>query len=183
MSPTDKSINRLTIAIWVVGIALIANLMLSLFPLIFPQYYLSRFAENSYSSDSVEHSYPEPLNRNIEPEIQFYDLPLDEQIAQASVIAVARYEAASDGRMKAIISEILKKEPGTVFHYKVGDEHPSSSYFPRENESHGEGMVIFFVGSPATMRLSMSFDGDRIRSLGDLPLELLRQECLDEENA
>jgi hypothetical protein len=183
MSPTDRSINRLTVAIWVVGLALIANLLLSLFPLIFPQYYLSRFAESSFSSDPVEHSYPESFNRIIEPEVQFYDLPLEEQIAKASVIAVARYEAAPDGRMRAIISEILKKESGTVFYYKVGDEHPSSSYFPRENERHGEGLVIFFEGSPATIRLSMSFDGDRIRSLGDLPLELLRNKCLDQENA
>jgi hypothetical protein len=43
-------------------------------------------------------------------------------------------------------------------------------------------MVMFFTGSPATMRMSMTYFGDRVHSLGDLPIELLRQKC-EEPNA
>jgi hypothetical protein len=111
------------------------------------------------------------------PKVQFHELTLDEQIKKASVIALAKYEQAPDGKMKAIITEFLKKDPGVTIYYKVGDEYPSSSYYPKANEDRGDGLVIFFVGSPASMRMSMTFSGDRIRGLGDLPIELFRKKC------
>lgn len=107
----------------------------------------------------------------------FHELKLEEQIKKSSVIALAKYELSPDGKMKAIIKEFLKKEPGVTFYYNVGDEYASSSYYPEDKISYGDGLVIFFVGSPATMRMSMSYEGDRIRSLGDLPLELLKRKC------
>ncbi len=110
---------------------------------------------------------------------QFHELSIDEQIKEASVIALARYEPSPDGRMKAVIKEFLKKKPGTELYYDVGDEYPSASYVPEENASRGDGLVIFFVGSPAMMRMSMSYTGNRIYSLGDIPLELFRDKCKD----
>ena len=109
----------------------------------------------------------------------FRELSVEDQIKSASVIALARYEPASDGRKKAVIKEILKKAPGTEFFYAVGDEYPSGSYYPVEGSSRGDGLVIFFRGSPAMMRMSMSYTGDRIHSLGDIPLELFRNKCKD----
>lgn len=107
----------------------------------------------------------------------FHELPLEEQIRKSSVIALARFEPAPDGKMKAIFTEFLKLDPGTMFYYKKGDEYPSASYYPKEGMSHGDGLVVFFVGSPASMRMSMTYSGDRIHSLGDIPLELFRQKC------
>jgi hypothetical protein len=107
----------------------------------------------------------------------FYELPIEDQIKQASVIAVARYEAAEDGRMKAVLKELLKKDEGTAFHYQIGDEYAPSSYYPKEGTSYGDGIVIFFEGSPARMTRSMSYSGERIISLGDMPLELFRDKC------
>ena len=107
----------------------------------------------------------------------FHELELNEQIKQSSVIALAQYEKSADGKHKAIIKEFLKKTPGTEIYYEVGDEYEGSSYYPRENSDYGDGSVIFFVGSPAQMRLSMSYSGDRIRGLGDLPIKLLRKKC------
>jgi hypothetical protein len=68
-------------------------------------------------------------------------------------------------------------KPGTTFYYEIGDEFPGSSFYPEGRTNYGDGLVIFFTGSPAMMRLSMTYSGDRIRSLGDLPLKLLREKC------
>lgn len=107
----------------------------------------------------------------------FHELGLDEQIERASVIALAKYERAADGKMKAIIKEFLKKAPDTTIYYDIGDEYPSASYYPKEGRGYGDGLVIFFTGSPAMMKMSMTYAGDRIHSLGDLPVELLREKC------
>ena len=113
----------------------------------------------------------------IEPGKPFHELGIDEQISKSSVIALARFERAPDGRMKAIIREFLKKDPGVTVYYSVGDEYKLSSYYPGERKSYGDGVVIFFTGSPATMRMSMTYSGDRIGGLGDIPLELFRNKC------
>ena len=107
----------------------------------------------------------------------FHELPVEEQIKEASVIALARYESAEDGRMKAVLREFLKKNEGIELYYGVGDEYRPSSYYPKDGTKYGDGLVIFFTGSPAMMRQSMSYSGDRIHSLGDMPLELLRDKC------
>jgi len=127
----------------------------------------------------VKHQGPEipPFSTEKAPTIPFHELELDQQIEQSSVIAIARYEPGNNGEVKAIITEILKKDPNTTFYYNIGDEYKSSSYYPRDNTRYGDGVVIFFTGSPANMRMSMSYHGDRIRSLGDLPIELLRKKC------
>lgn len=118
-----------------------------------------------------------PNARFEKPGLQFHDLPLEEQIARASVIALARYEPAADGKMKAVIREFLKKDPNTIIYYGVGDEYPSASFYPNVGRNNGEGVIIFFVGSPADMRLSVTYDGDRIRGLSDIPLELFKNKC------
>lgn len=108
---------------------------------------------------------------------QFHDLPIEKQIATASVIALARFEPAADGKMKAVFTEFLKKDPDTTIYYAIGDEYPAASYYPSERRGHGDGVVVFFVGSPADMRMSMTYTGDRIHSLGDIPLGLFRKKC------
>lgn len=145
-----------------------------------------------YARSQIEHITHQPLSdtdtrtqssvsRNpqmfYEAEPPFQEMQLEEKIRKSSVIALAKYEPSPDGKMKAIIREFLKIEPGTTLYYKVGDEHASSSYYPKNNTSYGDGLVIFFVGSPAEMRMSMSYEGDRIRGLGDLPIELLKIKC------
>jgi hypothetical protein len=107
----------------------------------------------------------------------FHELPLEQQIAQASVIALVRHEPAPDGRRRAIIREFLKKDPAAEIYYAIGDEYPPGSFYPGENTHHGDGAIVFFVGSPATMRLSMTYSGHRISGLGDLPIELFRRKC------
>ena len=107
----------------------------------------------------------------------FHELPLEEQIRQASVIALARYEPAPDGQMKAVVKEFLKKDPDTTLRYNIGDEYPTGSFYPEAGTDRGDGIVIFFQGSPADLTMSMNYSGDRIRGLGDIPLALFREKC------
>jgi len=135
---------------------------------------------SEYSTES--HQPIPPISNAIRaPQVPFYELDLKEQIEQASVIALAKYEPATDGKMKTIIKEFLKKEPEAKIYYNIGDEYPTSSYYPKANTSYGEGIIMFFTGSPAMMKYSTTFQGDRIRGLGDLPVELLRKKCEDKK--
>ena len=110
-------------------------------------------------------------------ETPFHELPVEEQIKVATVIALVRYEPAADGKTRALISEILKKDPAVTFRYAIGDEYDELSYYPRPETKYGEGGVVFFAGSPPAMRRSMSYSQGRILGLGDMPLELLRQKA------
>lgn len=112
-----------------------------------------------------------------QPTPQFYELSIEEQIKQASVIGLARFEPSSDGQKKAIFREFLKREPNTTFYYNIGDEYPSASYYPKEGIGHGDGVIVFFEGSPASMKVSMTYTGNRIHSLGDIPIELFKKKC------
>lgn len=151
--------------------------------LVTPMFYgkMERTASKQ-SSDmgaNTQPSIPRSYEALREPAIPFHELKLEEQIKAASVIALARYERSSDGKMKAIIKEFLKKEPNVTIYYNIGDEYPDASYYPKENVSYGDGVIIFLTGSPARMAMSMTYSGDRIRGLGDLPVELLRKKCKD----
>lgn len=107
----------------------------------------------------------------------FHELAPEEQIKQANFIVLAKYEKSPNGKMRAIIKEFLKKDVNTPIYYKIGDEYPGSSFYPEKNTSYGDGVVIFFTGSPATMKMSMTYSGDRISSLGDMPMELFLKKC------
>lgn len=179
-----KSLKKLTTAVWVVAFSLIAIIVLSIVPWVFPDFYMKQFTR--VSTDLTQGlEQPTQISSVVReasaPIEQFYELPIEEQIQDASLIAVTNYEQAPDGRMKAIITDILKKDPDTVSYYDIGDEHPSSSYYPSEGSSRGDGMIIFFTGSPAEMRLSMTYEGDRIRGLGDMPMALFRAKCNKQE--
>lgn len=132
-------------------------------------------AAPSVSIDQHNATSPQPV-------IPFHELPVDEQIKKSSVIALAKYERGSNGHMKAIIKEFLKKDPSVTVYYDIGDEHPSSSYFAKDDTRYGDGLVIFFTENPASMKMSVSYAGDRLRSLGDMPIELLKKKC-SEPNA
>lgn len=111
----------------------------------------------------------------------FHELTVEDQIKEASVIALVGYELSADGKATAVISEFLKKEPGVEFRYAIGDEYPPASHYVSEGSGRGDGQILFFVGSPAEMRMSSAYSGDRIRGLGDIPLQLFREKCSAED--
>lgn len=137
--------------------------------------------EMQRSLSSSSSNTPAQILTTSQPQKQFHELSSEEKIQTASVILLAKYEPSQDGKVKAVISQFLKKDDNVSFHYNIGDELVSSSYYPRENISYGDGLVVFFAGSPPSQKMSMSYEGDRIRSLGDMPMELFKSKCNPDE--
>lgn len=137
---------------------------------------VSKCSPSLRSAFDVQSSQVFGLDQEEEP---FYMLPVAAQIDRASVIVLLRYEPTPDGRMKAVVQEILKQDVDATFHHSVGDEHHSSSYYPQEGTERGDGAILFFTGSRPLERLSVSFHGDRIHGLGGMPLELFRKKCTE----
>lgn len=138
----------------------------------------SFFISKAPDRTGVSFSASEPTDKSAEESgPPFHELTIEERIKKSSVIALASYESAPDGKKRAILKEFLKKDPGTTIYYNIGDEYPEGSYYPNEGRGNNENLIIFFTGSPASMKMSTTFSGDRIRSLGDIPLELFRTKC------
>jgi hypothetical protein len=109
-----------------------------------------------------------------DPLADFNEWPIEKKIQSASAIVATKY--IPDGpRLKSTIAEILKVDPDSTFNYRVGDEYAPSTRYVRENATYGDGEVIFFTGSPATMRYSSTYQGGRLLGLGDMPIDVLRQ--------
>lgn len=150
--------------------------------LVFPMFVASRIEQETNTHLSELGADMQPSGRRTtqgvrQPVTPFHELGLEDQIKKSSVIALAKYERAPDGKMRAIIKEFLKKDPTVTIYYNIGDEYPSASYYPKDKMDYGDGLVLFFTGSPAMMKMSVTYSGDHIRGLGDLPVELLRKEC------
>lgn len=165
---TAQSLKRLTIAVWILALLTFLNICVSVLNVLFPPFLAQRVAASLPARPLPE------LSTSFERTQNFSELPIEKQIAGASAITLTTWKN-EDGKLKCIISEILKLTPDTVFHYKVGDEYASESRYPRERISYGDGQVIFFIGSPARMQYSVTYSNDRIRGLGDVPLGLFRE--------
>jgi hypothetical protein len=165
---SDSAIRRLTLAIWILIVLVVINIGVSLFGALLPPAIAKRLTA------SLPESFAPEFTAIQDNYAGFSDWPLEKQIAEASVIAVAKYEKDGD-RYKAVISEILKKGPDIKFYYKVGEEYAQGGYYPKEGTRYGDGQIIFYTGSPASMRYSCTFDGDRIAAFGDMPFETLRK--------
>ena len=79
---------------------------------------LSGFTLNPAPAATPSESQASDLDRT-QPD--FSDLSIEERIARSSVIFVARFEDAPDGKQRAIISEVLKRDDGAVFPFGLGD--------------------------------------------------------------
>jgi hypothetical protein len=163
-----RAIRRLTFAVWALVLVLVVNMSLQLITGFLPVMFARNLFDDSHNPISLR------SHRSVDPMADFYEWPLEKQVANASVIALTKFE--QDGpRIKSVISEILKLAPGTTFNYHVGDEYARGSRYVRDNTSYGDGEIIFFTDSPATMRYSSTYQGGRLLGLGDLPIDVLRQ--------
>lgn len=99
-----------------------------------------------------------------------------DKIDRATAILLTRIE--QDGaRHRQIVAEILKREPDVRLYYKVGDEYEGLSHAapPDCPGCGGQGSIVFLLGNPATMAESMTYEGDRILALGDMPIAEIRR--------
>ena len=137
-----------------------------------------KFNKQTYSAPSnSEKTISSSPQKLITPSTPFHELSVEDKIKASSVIALMRYEKSPDGKVKTIIKEFLKKDKDVTIYYNVGDEYKSPGYYPKSEKIYDDGVIVFFQGSPATMRFSTTYYGDRIAGLSDLPVELLRKKC------
>ncbi|MGP8033270.1 MAG: hypothetical protein ACLPQ6_03915 [Steroidobacteraceae bacterium] len=161
-----RALGRLTTAVWALAAVLAVFVAMYIVSYVRAGMVFRNFAKNTPP-------VPASMRGSQGNFVDLSTLPLEKQIEAASVIVITRYRKDGD-RHVCIISEILKQAPGTTFYYAVGDEFAEMSYYPKEGESHGDGQLMYFVGSPAEFRYSTSIQGDRITGLGGMPLDLFR---------
>lgn len=122
------------------------------------------------------------LIRNEFPYIDnFHELPLDEKIANSTAIIVTKIEKNQDGIYESKVAEVLKQQEGVELYYSPGDiydDYNDYNSFGDKNWKVPHGFIVFMGGNPAQMQYSTSYSGgDRISSLGDIPMALLREKC------
>lgn len=146
--------------------------------LIYPMFGESYYAQytNVDATDTSQNNDLTVLSPN-KPEAPFHELSLEQKIQTASFIALAEYEESTNGKQTPIIKEFLKEDSNSEIYYKVGDEYKTYSNYSQSGNNTNSKLIIFFVGSPATMRYSTTYSGDRIHSLGGIPEKLLRDKC------
>lgn len=163
----SRSIRRLTIAVWVLVLTSLLNTVVVLFTNLSPFVFATRIA------DALPVMVSTGSHRMSDQYAGFSEWPLERKIKSASAIIVTTYKQEGP-KLKSSVAEIIKQEPGTILNYKIGDEYPQGSRYPRDNANYGDGEVVFFVGSPASMRYSLSYSEGRILGLGDMPLTMFK---------
>lgn len=134
----------------------------------------SSVSHGSSRSVTIEPDNKYPLIEN------FSDLSLDQKIEHASAILITSISKGADGSYESRVSEILKKPDDVSLYYKIGDEfdhHMAYEKYESEGMSVPKGFIVFMNGNPATEKYSMSYSGERIRSLGDITMEQFREKC------
>ena len=164
-SLTISSLRKLTRLVWILVVLLILNLLATIILGLSPSLFVQRL-NNQLSN----HAFPpseDPMN-------DFHAWPFEKQVQASSLIIRTEYEK-SDQRIKCIIKEIIKQNPGTKFYYKIGDEYTDLGRLPEKDTSYGDGQIAFFVGSPAEMRVAVPYSKGRLTSKGGMSLDDLRQ--------
>ncbi len=172
ISKLTKAINRLSLVV----IVLVSILIVFLYS----HYYIHETYE-----EKIQHVIPDNIGINADLPYQTNPSPptlktLEERIEQASFIALVEFNVSEGEKVTAIITEFLKETPNLTIHYKVGDEHPHSSYYPREGVRLRDGAILFFQGSPAINVASTFIYDNRISAYGDMPVEMFKSKVRGE---
>ncbi|WHI48432.1 hypothetical protein [Microbulbifer sp. VAAF005] len=107
----------------------------------------------------------------------FHELSVDEMIEKATVILTVRYEPGEDGNYKSVVEDILKQEDGVDLYYGVGEVYEENTHDKMSDDFTPKKAVVFMQGNPASMRYSTAYSGERIRGLGGISLDLLKEKC------
>lgn len=153
-SPSTRDIRSLTIAVWALVVAVLFNTGVTFLSSIVPSAATDRAGDRRLDAPS---GGQDPFVNQYQG---FHEWPLEKQIQAASVIVVTIYEE-ENGKLKSIISEILKQQPGVSFDYEIGDEYADASIDIEGDTRYGDGQVIFLVGSPPEMRLFSTYTNRR----------------------
>lgn len=167
-----KAIRLLTIAVWCLCAAVVAQVGLSAWGWATSMRWSRQMSSTTTTSETSKR-LKEFESSSFKWE-SLHDLPADQMVAKASVILLTSYEDVGD-RYKAVVAEILKRDPGVELSYSVGTEFPHLSFAKERGQTCGEGNVVFLTGNPATMNTSYGFTNGRIGGLGDISITTLRE--------
>ena len=157
----SKQVNRLQKGIvFAIGVSIV-SLVIALFFAFYPPIIENRIARALSQSNG------------------FHDLSTKDKISEASVI-LRTENNIREGIIQAVIVEIWKLEDQTEFYYDVGDEYPTRRRQQRDSVDYGDGNIVFLQGSPASLVYGVSYRGDRIRQLGGMTLETLRERIAEQ---
>lgn len=109
----------------------------------------------------------------------FHELSVDEMVEKSTAILTVRYEEGENGNYKSIVEDILRKDDGIELYYRVGEVYEEDSHYKITDNHIPKRAIVFMQGSPASMRFSTTFSGERIRGLGGISLSLLKEKCND----
>jgi hypothetical protein len=168
----EGPLKRLTVAVWLLFALGLVTLSISFYFRIAP-----RPSQMSYV---VGNSTPPRWFAESRKYADFSDWPVKRQIAAASVIALAKYQRHGN-TVTPVITEIMKKTPGTVFNYKRGDKLARQSFQIEKGVAYHGGLVLFFTGSPATFQYAASYGQSRLFSYGDMPFKMFRRMIREQE--
>jgi len=165
----SKSIRVLAAAIWCLAGVLLAFLTFYALSVFRPQAVWGQRPSVGAASGSGTST---PMLRRPPTESGFFGLTPADKIKRASAILITGWK--TDGAaVKEVVTEVVKREPGTELYYSVGDEYSHGAEMHRD--AYGDGEVVLMLGSPAEMRESFSFEGGRIGGMGDMPLTKFRE--------
>ena len=161
---------------WGIGFSISTSIVLSLWLVVALPKLIS--SETSVMETSQN---PETKTETIPRINDFEKLSLDEKIANSTAIIVAKIEKNVSGKYQSRVSEILKKQDNVDLYHEVGEiyenELPYFDEFESLNRDVPEGFIVFMSENPARMRYSVSYSGERVGSLGNISLALLRKKC------
>jgi hypothetical protein len=107
---------------------------------------------------------------------EFSSWPVAQQVAEATVILVTRFDYAGDDA-KQVIVDVLKQTHAAYTSFKVGDEYEKGRSMKLYLDGHPTGQVVFMVDSPARPAYSTTYhaiDDERVGRLR-ISLSQLRQ--------
>jgi len=112
----------------------------------------------------------------------FHDMSIDEQIQHSTMIVAGRYIKNDEGLNEAVVEDVLKNSG--VKGYKPGDiADEASTYSLSSYTDNSQRFLIFYTGGSESrkprMQMSMTFSGDRIGGLKNIPYELFKSKCND----
>lgn len=169
-----RHIRRLSLAVWCLVALAAINLCATVGNFLMP-FALARQINQIAHTDAVDALLDQARHQEQYPD--FHTWPLQQQIQVASVIVLTRRQEGGVDGVHCQVAEILKQNKGTDFYYQIGDDYPlcGAAASDAANARDSEGEVLFFIGSPAAFRYSVSYARGKVASLGDMPLSALRK--------
>jgi hypothetical protein len=145
----EFKLERLTRAVWVLSALVALNLAVTLLFVVYPTMMTGGFVVRA----------PGPGVFSGSPTVSDFDpWQMKKEVDSASAIAITRH-VKEGNRLRAVVSEIVRRKPGTQFSYKIGDEIESADRILKEGVDYGDG----------TTETARSFFSQARRRRGALP--------------